>query len=1597
MENEQSFVNNIEDEEIIDFTLSEQQDILDLQEEDNDNLLDKSLFTIDSLFIVVYEDDEGKLFDKLLLVEGTNEDSNIVDLKDENQNDEQFHFDENDKLKYNYDKYKIIDVEKVEEFLDEIDDVELLHTSDVFMDIDFEVEEIKDKIYSIQEKKENLLNELIRFFKAYGDDILIFEISEMVNQIMAMYNTYDNLPFDDSDTLSFIKNMNLQKTFTLPRWLIPIVNNKKRIYVDKEQYDFESNNNTNVKHFEDELIEKNTLISALAEKIGDTNHYKKMMEILFSDTFIPFTNNDNVLIPYHGEYLRDCSKNECTGVNGNLTFEMVRTRGALIQPNTKDGLTTLETIISNEQISISGILALSHMYLDRTMDSKLFTLQELYFLSDYKYSYITFKNRLKNIIENSISKQTNKDIDNLKIYSYLYQFNDVKSYEDLGEVLKNNLPGYSELIKSIPNRIRSNIFNYSDFKKAYIGYGLSYNELDNQNRRLVNQMIKDNIKNFITNYNRSVKRKVVKQVKKKKKLLSNKEKISLSRNYIMGITNIPLRNNYLKKFINVFSREPRINEDNNFLYEKSSDDKLLCKHYLYSINIHKDFESFNTLKSIYGGEIQDGFVVCKVCKEYICSENFSLLEGFSDGAPKETKEVLETNDDEFKLLTEKQTKIKKRIQKISSLFGVDLNHYDKQTIIEYYDLFNNETMIDVRYNQKNTFNNHPRIKEIKGSYKFVKPAKTQKDKVQNKKNKQLMTKELKDMKEYFLDCNELFIDIFFILLFIQISVPSYPVNSKIPINLWNIDQKDSWNDIKSDIISKISIDTIELTSRLVQNIVKYYNKDIYWKNIKEFFFETSKYDGLPSFVQQFLSVTKYLMKNNTISDKLKDYVIYQKTNSKLLYVKDYWPTYKPFYDNNIVSMINEKTNSELEIVKPYLLKNNGEYSYSNISSITTFKNAYLIPRFKRLNIPYSEIMKNESYERLFKYSMQLYGVSKSIPIINLLIKRFLNTVNDDQIKGMLSKIGWNDSFKQVDKTTYSIFRSFFAVDLIRYFQKKNPEDSDTLKIFFHFHVNNWNGLLLNSQSKRNYSYTDPIIYPDESFETLLNTDDEKNFVNELFDRHCSDENGQIIERYSIDSFITNIIADPSIEREALCGNNIPKTKENFYKILDFKRNLKKLPLYKPKVIDESIESRIKNYIKYNNFLKRDADELFPHFRQLAYNKRCCTKDELRIIFNDISKSNTLFLKNIQDFFTTNENIDKSQIIRFKRSFGRNISSLSVLLTRLLEDTEKLPLMIINNIQILSRLTNGNLFNSYIPKQWKVSETNNKYLEEFLSFNEFLDHYNIFTYRNSFTNDGFYKYQNEKNYKLCFEGILSYIKDYFKGGFNSIVGNEKSTINKEYSNIFLRYIYLFFFTLLIEYITNLQDSESSTSYQANILFQSLEEQYRLDLEDSIRISSQFSFDLLINNIEEFTDTNWIYQTQLLNDKISRQKEREKQEIIDTLESKTTDARLVTVEQQNCGLSNYFHEATRKNLSYTQSEEYKNTLDNERSEFAKEFFSQYSNELEVMEGQGVDTSLLQPNNMLPDVEEEMDEGYDQTDFDRESEGDDDGDDDGDYREN
>ena len=60
------------------------------------------------------------------------------------------------------------EIEKVEEFdLDDLDSVELMLTQEIYPEIELDVEEIKEKIYSMQEKKESLLTELIAIYKAY--------------------------------------------------------------------------------------------------------------------------------------------------------------------------------------------------------------------------------------------------------------------------------------------------------------------------------------------------------------------------------------------------------------------------------------------------------------------------------------------------------------------------------------------------------------------------------------------------------------------------------------------------------------------------------------------------------------------------------------------------------------------------------------------------------------------------------------------------------------------------------------------------------------------------------------------------------------------------------------------------------------------------------------------------------------------------------------------------------------------------------------------------------------------------------------------------------------------------------------------------------------------------------------------------------------------------------------------------------------------------------------------------------------------------------------------------------------------------------------
>ena len=226
-----SLINDIEDDEVVDHELGINDK--DISGEGLSQIITRELFTFNSLFILIYEEDD-EYIDKLLIVEKESDEQDKILLKDENDNDELLYFDTDDTLILKNEFYSIIEIEKVEEFTDNIDDVELSMIQEMYPDIDIEAEEIKDKIYSLTEKKENLISELILIYKAYNNDPLIYQITDMVEQLMKIYTSEDKI-LDDSDTLDFVKRMMNNLTYTLPKWILPLVNNKKKLYKGKEE------------------------------------------------------------------------------------------------------------------------------------------------------------------------------------------------------------------------------------------------------------------------------------------------------------------------------------------------------------------------------------------------------------------------------------------------------------------------------------------------------------------------------------------------------------------------------------------------------------------------------------------------------------------------------------------------------------------------------------------------------------------------------------------------------------------------------------------------------------------------------------------------------------------------------------------------------------------------------------------------------------------------------------------------------------------------------------------------------------------------------------------------------------------------------------------------------------------------------------------------------------------------------------------------------------------------------------------------------------------------------------------------------------------
>jgi len=761
-------------------------------------------------------------------------------------------------------------------------------------------------------------------------------------------------------------------------------------------------------------------------------------------------------------------------------------------------------------------------------------------------------------------------------------------------------------------------------------------------------------------------------------------------------------------------------------------------------------------------------------------------------------------------------------------------------------------------------------------------------------------------------------------------------------------------------------------------MVKTNQENPFWKTIDAFLTEANVFTSLPSYKEQFFNIAKFFFKNKKIINKCNQYLVRKNNPFQNSFIKEYWSSYKPLLVNQLVININEVMDS---LDKSEIIKTN----YENYSLLQTLEDANSRHKYEVLEIPFSEIIMNESYQRLYDYCVHLHGKSKNIPLIDLLTNRFIETIGDsDSIRTMMVDAGWDPLQKKFRNIDFSILKKIIIIDITDYFKQKNPKDINTLNTYIHIHFNNFNGMLLNGHAKRKYTYVEPVIYPFQSFSELMNT--KKDMIDTLFNLFCFDVDGDIQETYFEDAFIFNLLSDPDLERRATCYGKIPKTEDNFQKIIEHKNRNNILPYQQILEKELLIENRILTFIQGSNLLNHDADESY-----LLFNQIIDTEDSFDLVNNEIIEKSIIMITYISDYFNKISVLEKKNIRRFKTSFGKNLDSINTELTNYLNLNTNYERNISFVEYIVSRLSNGHaekekgtIFHNHIPKEWKVSETVNGHISEFIDQNEFLLQYDIFIPFSRKTNLGFNKYRNETKFSKCFQGLNEFISDFFgELDFNLLLGEDNSRFTEEFCNDFKKYLFLLLFVKIIEYIEDLSDEQSIATSRATILFRSLEESDQIELDDSIKLLNNFLFDLLIHFLEESKDSVWINQMEDISNQVSKQMEREKQNLMNNLETKTSDARLVETQMQTYGIGEggtggWYKSAGIGNLEHIGSEEYQLQLALERSMGQTPEEDEEDERIEDEE----------------ELERLQDDGYDQDDQDQEDEGGDE--DSGNYKE-
>ena len=281
-------------------------------------------------------------------------------------------------------------------------------------------------------------------------------------------------------------------------------------------------------------------------------------------------------------------------------------------------------------------------------------------------------------------------------------------------------------------------------------------------------------------------------------------------------------------------------------------------------------------------------------------------------------------------------------------------------------------------------------------------------------------------------------------------------------------------------------------------------------------------------------------------------------------------------------------------------------------------------------------------------------------------------------------------------------------------------------------------------------------------------------------------------------------------------------------------------------------------------------------------------------------------------------------------------------------------MVSNNKDPLS-INMGSVLGNKIPKEWKTSDSVKSHFQKFNEKEEggtiiksyLLLHNRIFTQPRNDNYLGFNQYKTiSENYHIHLDGLYNHISDHFED-LELLKSNTKSLYNERYAVIYCKYHFINLINSIVEYIVALTNNQTDIINDSMPLYRLLEERNEDLLEESILICTRFLMDLITHVLLAHYDPTWLFMNKNkgdLTNRLSKQKEREKQENIEKVHNATPEERYLRKLKQETGQSNWFKEASDSASTYVNSEEYVNHSESERMERLQEIYSEAGMEFE-----------------------------------------------------